>query len=376
MRLLARYLLRECLVALGYCFSAFLILWITFDLLSNLRDLQDNKMRGGDILQFYLYRIPEFLPVALPVALLLALLYALTNHSRYNEITAIRAAGVSLTRLSLPYFGVGVVSAMALFVSNELVFPRTAEIAEQIRTRRVQKGLSAEERQQVRNLNFANTRSGRSWHIGMYNQKTSEMIQPLVVDWKLADGSRRSLFAERAIYTNGVWTFYQVSGVKQQPVVNSPQVPLPKAEVLPMPEFTETPEEIRSEINITDRFSHPTKTHRADIPIMDILKYLQLHPRPDPQIRSWLYTKLHGRVAGPFACFVVVLLAVPFAAGSGRRNVFVGVAASIVIFFIYYLLQQFGFAYGQAGRIPAWFAAWFPNLLFGIGGLWLMARAR
>jgi lipopolysaccharide export system permease protein len=72
----------------------------------------------------------------------------------------------------------------------------------------------------------------------------------------------------------------------------------------------------------------------------------------------------------------VVLIAVPFAAGSGRRNVFVGVAASIFIFFAYYILQQVGFAYGEAGRLPAWVAAWLPNLVFGLTGLWLMTRVR
>src|SRR6476659_1174958 len=169
MRLLSRYLLRECLVALAACFSAFLILWITADLLTNLRDLQENKLRGGDIAALYFFRIPEFLPVALPVALLLALLYALTNHSRHNEITAIRAAGVSLTRLSLPYFAVGFFSAIVLFVSNEFLTPKTAEIAEHIRTRRIQKRPDVEQRDLVRNANFDNIPVGRSWHIGIYN---------------------------------------------------------------------------------------------------------------------------------------------------------------------------------------------------------------
>jgi lipopolysaccharide export LptBFGC system permease protein LptF len=73
---------------------------------------------------------------------------------------------------------------------------------------------------------------------------------------------------------------------------------------------------------------------------------------------------------------VVVLIAVPFATGAGRRNVFVGVAASLSIFFAYYLLQQLGFAYGQAGSLPAWLAAWLPNLVFGVAGLWMMARVR
>jgi lipopolysaccharide export LptBFGC system permease protein LptF len=73
---------------------------------------------------------------------------------------------------------------------------------------------------------------------------------------------------------------------------------------------------------------------------------------------------------------IVVLIAVPFAAASGRRNVFVGVAASISIFFVYFLVQQIGFAFGEVGRIPSWLAAWLPNLLFGMAGLWMMARVR
>src|SRR5581483_11931805 len=109
MRLLTRYLLRECLVALAFCFSAFLILWVMLDMFSSLNDLQAKKLKVWDIIAYYFLKIPapDFLPVALPVALLLALLYALTQHARHNEITAIRAAGVSLWRLCLPYFSVG-----------------------------------------------------------------------------------------------------------------------------------------------------------------------------------------------------------------------------------------------------------------------------
>ena len=92
MRLLDRYLLRELLVPLGYCLSGFLIFWLAFDLFSEMGQLQDQKLRGGDILQYYLARVPEFIVVVIPIALLLALLYTLTNHARHHELTAIRAA--------------------------------------------------------------------------------------------------------------------------------------------------------------------------------------------------------------------------------------------------------------------------------------------
>jgi lipopolysaccharide export system permease protein len=73
---------------------------------------------------------------------------------------------------------------------------------------------------------------------------------------------------------------------------------------------------------------------------------------------------------------VVVLIAIPFGAAGGRRNVFVGVASSVVICFSYFVLQQLGLALGTSGRVVPWLAAWFPNLSFGLAGVLMTARVR
>jgi len=73
---------------------------------------------------------------------------------------------------------------------------------------------------------------------------------------------------------------------------------------------------------------------------------------------------------------VVVLIALPFGAASGRRNVFVGVASSIGITFAFLLLMRISLALGASGYLPAWLAGWLPNLIFGFIGLWLTARTR
>jgi lipopolysaccharide export system permease protein len=374
MRLLDRYLLREFLVPLGYCLCGFLVFWIASELFANLHQLQEKHLQAMDIAEYYFFRIPEFLPIALPVALLLALLYALSNHARHNELTAIRAAGVSLWRLSVPYLAVGFAGSAVLFALDEFCAPITASIAEQVLNRRVQHPLGPGERDWVKNLDFQNSRAGRNWHIGLYNQKTGEMVSVLVV-WREPDDSWRQIIADRARRINGVWTFYRVREISQSAATNA----IPSRRQMPelaLPEFSETPREIRSEISVSDRFAHQARTKRADVPIADILNYLRLNPEVKGSIRSWLFTKLNGRFAAPCTCLVVILIGVPFAAGSGRRNVFVGVAASLTIFFVYYLVQQFGFAFGEAGRVPAWLAAWLPNLSFALAGLWMMAKVR
>ena len=115
---------------------------------------------------------------------------------------------------------------------------------------------------------------------------------------------------------------------------------------------------------------------KADVPIKDILNYMRLHPQLLRSDRCWLETKLAGRLAAPWTCLVVVLIAIPFGAAGGRRNVYVGVASSIVICFIYFVLQQLGLALGTSGRMSPWLAAWFPNLSFGLVGLWMTTRIR
>jgi len=369
MRLLDRYLLRELLVPLGYCLSGFLVFWIAFDLFSELGDLQEHKMRAGDIALYYLLKAPELLVIIVPMALLLALLYALTNHARYHEITAIRAAGVSVWRLALPYFMVGLIASLAILALNEFYVSDGIDAADRIKKRHDARPAGSLPAHQVRDLAFVNERDGRKWKIGIYNSETGEMTSPQVI-WTLPDGSHRWLFAERAIRTNGVWTFFDKVRQYTDADTNSLLVPIPQTNVLPVPDFSETPDQIKSEIKVSNSGSLRA-VKKADLPITEILNYLRLHPKPSRAEQSRLYTKLHGRLAAPWTCLVVVLIALPFGAASGRRNVFVGVASSILICFIYFVLQQLGLALGTGGYLPAWLAAWFPNLAFGLVGLGL-----
>src|SRR6266513_1117281 len=138
MRLLDRYLLRELLIPFLYCMGGILIFWISADLFSELNEFQRNHLKGLEVVEYYLVQLPEMLVFPLlPVVLLLALLYALTNHARYHELTALRAAGISLWRLALPYLGVGLLLSLAASVMNELWAPQSGEAAQRILTRHI-----------------------------------------------------------------------------------------------------------------------------------------------------------------------------------------------------------------------------------------------
>ncbi len=279
MRLLDRYLFRELLTPLAYCLGGFLIFWNAYDLFTELQEMQERKLHLLDVLEYSAAMTPEFLVTVLPIGLLLALLYTLTNHARHNEITAMRAAGVSLWRLCVPYFIVGLVMSVVLFGLNEWCVPRSADWANRILTRHVQKPGDIEMQNQFHG--FADTRAHRVWQFLEYRARTAEMLQP-IVSWTLTNNTPRLLKADRAIYTNRVWTFY---GVKEFEQANAAAqfLPLLQTNVLAVPEFDETPAEIKSEIKI-GAHGGLRNVRKADIPLKDIFGYLRLHPSLPPPI--------------------------------------------------------------------------------------------
>jgi len=372
MRLIDRYLLRELLIPLGYILGALFLLWIAFDLFNDLDIFRANKLTTEDIAQYYLVKTPEMLVVVAPVSLLLAMLYALTNHARHHELVAIRAAGVSLWRLSMPYFAVGLFLSTALFVLNELVAPNGADWADQILTRYTV--ISAPEELQWRhNLNFSNERAGRLWSMNAYNTNTYEM-RKVSVSWTQTNGASRMIIADRASRTNGVWTFFEATQFSYK----SADDPVPlteKTNELVMAEFWESPELIKSEIKVNGMTS-ARAMKKSRFTLKEIFAYKRLHPLLKPDMHAMLHTQLHERFATPCEALVVVLITLPFGAMTGRRSVVVGVASSIVICFTFFVLANLGLALGTSGRVTPWLAAWLPNLVFAGGGVWFTLRAR
>src|SRR5580704_2200792 len=107
MRLHDRYLFRELLTPLAFCLGGFLIFWFSFFFFTQVETIQEKQLNLMDTLAYCAASMPGFFVPILPILLLLSLLYALTHHARHNELTALRAAGVSLFRLCAPYFIVG-----------------------------------------------------------------------------------------------------------------------------------------------------------------------------------------------------------------------------------------------------------------------------
>jgi lipopolysaccharide export system permease protein len=85
---------------------------------------------------------------------------------------------------------------------------------------------------------------------------------------------------------------------------------------------------------------------------------------------------LQERVAFPLATLVMTLIGIPFGATTGRRGALYGIGLALILGAVYWLLNAFFLAVGQAALMPAMLAAWSANLLFLAAAAYLTLTVR
>ena len=118
MRLLDRYIARECLKIILLCLVVFMGVYVVVDLFEKFSRFLEAKVQPGLILRYYLFSLPNIFTQVLPVAVLLASLLSLGGMARHNEILAMKMGQVSTLRIALPCISVGLAASLAAWISR------------------------------------------------------------------------------------------------------------------------------------------------------------------------------------------------------------------------------------------------------------------
>jgi lipopolysaccharide export system permease protein len=102
MKIIDRYLIKQFIQTILFGLLAFTLIFVVIDMMENLDDFIDQNVPSMMILQYYLVFMPEIIRLITPVAVLLASLFTAGKMSSLNEITAIKAGGISLYRFMAP----------------------------------------------------------------------------------------------------------------------------------------------------------------------------------------------------------------------------------------------------------------------------------
>ncbi len=356
MKILDRYVIRNFIQAYVYCIVGFLSIWLIFDVSDNISTFIDQRLGLVRVAQYYLTQVPQILVILLPVSLLLALLFCLGRMSRANEIVSMLTAGISIPRVLLPLFIIGLLTVWASAALNYKLAPH-ADLAR----RTLLSNERHRKQSQIEGQIFRNRTDNRTWFIQSFRrgQNTFNNVQILQQDSN--DNIVMNFLADRAFYRpeTHTWEFQTVKIVWYDARGNI------------------THEEIRPSLVIKHWSETPYRLGSANVraeylSVPELREYLHFNSDFPATLLAPFETHLQYRLALPWTCLVVVLIAAPLGIGFSRRGVLSSVAAAIILVFSMNFLTHLFLALGEGDRIPSWAAAWTPNLIFAVVGLYLL----
>jgi len=125
LKLLTRYILRELTGPLIFALSTLTALLLLQQVAKQFGNLVGKGLGWGVIGEFFLLSIPFIIAMTMPMAVLVAVLYAFSRLTAENEVTALRASGISVMRLVRPAIVFGGTLGLLMLVFNDQVLPRS-----------------------------------------------------------------------------------------------------------------------------------------------------------------------------------------------------------------------------------------------------------
>ena len=125
-RTLHRYVIREFLKIFGLSLSSLILIYVVVLFFQKMNLFSRYNAPFHLIFVYFLYKIPEVtFQFTLPYAILLATLLTLGTLSRHSEVTAMKAGGVSLYRITFPLLLIALMISFFSFLRNEYLVPIT-----------------------------------------------------------------------------------------------------------------------------------------------------------------------------------------------------------------------------------------------------------
>ena len=351
------YILRDFFVYLGIVVGTFLTLILVFTFFELLKDI--NRVPLIVVGQYLLTVTPYFLYNTTPLSMLLTVLITFGLFEKANEITALKATGISVYRVVLPVLLVAAVVAVGLFFFDQLYLPQLNKKQDALRNQI--KGKPAQ----------TYLRPDRKWIFGQHHsiyyyeffdpdQNRFGNVSVFEFNPKTFELTRR-VYAERAHWSDTLQRWIFENGWVRDFNGTAIQTFKPY-EVSTFSELGENPNYFKKEVKQSSEMNYE-----------ELRRYIgDLSQSGFDVVR--LRVQLHKKFAFPLMTFVMAVLAVPFALRGGRRGALTGVAMAVGIAVVFWVGMGFFEALGNANQLPAALAAWSPDLLFGLAGGYLLLK--
>lgn len=360
-QLIDGYVLNSFLFYFGVFLAALVLMTEVFTFFELLSDMVKNNIPMSEMLEYLFFLAPKLIYDATPISVLVASLICFGILTKHNEVTAFKASGISVHRLALPVLFASFCISVGLFAFDHYYVPDANRRQEALRSKIKGKPIQTY------------LRPDRQWIAGkdsrIYNYlylDPSNHVMSRVNVYELDQSTfhiRHQISAEKARWEPDLEKWVFLHGWSRDNKGPGEYLDFQNS-TASFDELTEPP----------DYFVKEVRQYK-EMNFQALAKYIKdLKESGLDTIR--LQVQYHKKFAVPLFALIMAVISIPFAFVAGNRGAMTGVGISFGIAIAYWSLNQLFEQVGDLNQLPAAMAAWSPDAIFSMAGLYFMIRMR
>jgi LPS export ABC transporter permease LptF len=357
MKLLDRYIFREILFPSVIGLLALTFVFLSHDIGRLFEVIVRQSATPSELWHITVAALPNVLTFTIPMAVLVGILTGFGRMSSDSEAIAFRAAGVSMVRILRPVMMLAVIAWLITFSLSVWIAPRTAaHLRDFLHTAMAMKQVSFELKPRVFNEELANRvlyvqdSDGRSWH-GILLADMTNPAEPLVTfalsGTLVPDEKSGNL---QLTLSNGDSHVVSPADPGRYTLSHFDMTKIP----IPMPPAPAIPSQPPASQTDTGFLWSRMKAGQASY---------------EEQV------EFHRRLALPFACLSLALVALPLGVSTTRGSKSMGMVFSLILMLVYYLVFIGGTRVAANAQFSPMIGAWLANAGFAVLGGFLLVRS-
>ncbi|MFA5063037.1 MAG: LptF/LptG family permease [Candidatus Omnitrophota bacterium] len=353
MRILDRYILKSIISIFISCIFIFLFMYVIIDVLSRLEDILKLQIPYTLLIQYYLTNLPMMFTQVAPFSCLLSTLYTFSKLNHNNEIIAMRASGLSIFYIAKTAIIFGLLISLSIFWISDRVSPRATISIKQIQAKMEERKTDRKEKkiESLINLSMYGSKN-RLFFINRFYPSTKTMEGIIILEQDEHQNLTRKIVANKGTYEEGIWKFYQSITYdfdRNGQIVNEPLYL--EEEIMTIPEAP------------NDFLAQRQKPEFMTISQLDNYIWKMSRSGATTVIRN-LKVDLYQKFTAPFTSLIIILLGIPFSLIMQKRaSGLSSIGISIMVGFIYYILDAVCVAIGKGGFLPPFLAVSLAHII-------------
>ncbi len=360
LQILDIYIIRDWLFYFVLTQVALSGIYIIFDFFQLLSYIVSHHVPALLVITYYGYLLPQIAYLVLPVSVLVATLVSLSLLAKTSQITALKAAGISLYRIATPVLLAGAIASGGMFLMGDSYLPavnqRQDALRNEIQGRPAQTFFRP-------GWQWIFGKSGRIYNYRFFDPYHNVFADLSVFDFNSSFHMTRRLYAKRAFWEPHVQQWILENGWTRQ-IDGDRVTSYAPFSVAAFRDLAERPSYFKRDVRTSEQMN-----------VVELGRYIQsLRQGGFDVVR--LSVQFYRKFSYPLVALIVALIGIPFAFTVGRKGALTGIALSLGIAIAFWSISSLFQAMGDLGQFPPAVAAWSPDILFGIGGAYLLARVR